>query len=442
MDRTRLSRPEVRGQPFLPGLDTLHSPDNRIWGHFFRFNNMTQTRREFLGTVSAAAAIGGLPRPPAFASDGDPLGVRADFPVVEECIYLDGPYITPSPRQVLAASSAFSEAKTRAPVSLGRMLEETDACRQKFADLVGAKVPEIGMLFATSEGENIVAGALDLKAGDNVVIDDLHYDTTYVLYRALAETRGLNVRIVKSEAGRAPVEAFAELVDARTRLISVSWVSHQNGYKHDLKGLADLAHAHGAYLYADAIQGIGMIDLDVRETGVDFFTAGTYKWLLGGFGVAPFFVREELLDLVAVDRLGALHIAEELDDHSYRLHRDARKFGYATLAFGAVFELSTALSYLLHTGVSRIERHTVALAHRLRDGLLRQGYDVWTPEGNQSAIVTFEPGPRTDRLRTTFDDERIKVSFKDGGRQIRAGAALFNNVYEIDALLNVTGRLA
>jgi selenocysteine lyase/cysteine desulfurase len=403
-------------------------------------STMPQTRREFLGTVSAAAALSGIPRPSGYRSDDDPLGVRADFPVVQESIYLDAPYITPSPRQAVEAATAFAEAKGRDPVSLGRMLQETDTVRSKFAQLVGASESEIGMLFATSEGENIVARALELGAGDNVVIDDLHYDTTYVLYRHLEETRGLEVRIVESEDGRASVDAFAEQVDSRTRMVSVSWISHQNGYNHDLKGLAELAHAHDAYLYADAIQGVGMIDLDVRATGIDFFTSGTYKWLLGGFGVAPFFVREEVMDAVTVDRLGALHVAEELGDHRYKLHEDGRKFDYATLAFGAVFQLSAGLDYLLKVGVPNIEGHTVALAHRLWDGLAAQGYPILTPERNHSSIVTFEPGTEVERIRSAFEAEKIRVSFKEGGRQIRTGAALFNNVDDIDALLAVTGR--
>ena len=60
------------------------------------------------------------------------------------------------------------------------------------------------MLFSTSDGENIVARALDLGAGDNVVIDDLHYETTFVLYRHLAEARGVELRIVPSQDGQAP----------------------------------------------------------------------------------------------------------------------------------------------------------------------------------------------------------------------------------------------
>ena len=194
---------------------------------------MTLSRREFISGVSAAAALSGVSptslsgvQPPAVpVGSDDPLGVRSDFPVVEQSVYLDSAYITPSPLQAVEAAQAFAEAKARDPVSLGGMLQETNLMRQRFATLVGATEVEIGVLFATSDGENIVSRALDLERGDNVVIDDLHYDTTYLLYQQLAERQGLEVRIVKSEEGRAPVDAFSEHIDERTRLISVAWVS-------------------------------------------------------------------------------------------------------------------------------------------------------------------------------------------------------------------------
>lgn len=404
------------------------------------------TRREFLGTVSAAALAAVPSTVSASAAQpvgtgrsfSDPLGVRADFPVVEHTTYLDGAYITPSPRQAVEAAQAFLGDKAANPVSLGQMLSETNATRRKFAELIGAAEHEIGTLFATSDGENILTRALDLGPGDNVVIDDLHYETTFILYQHLAETTGLEVRTVRNVGGEAPVEAFAELVDERTRLISVAWISHQNGYRHDLKGLADLAHAHDALLYADAIQGIGMLDLDVKDTGIDALTTGTYKWLLGGYGVAPFYVREELMDRVPVDRLGSLQIEEDLGNHRYRLYEDGRKYGYATMSFGAVYQLGAALDYLHDVGVDNIERHTVGLAQRLRAGLVDQGFAVLTPAGNRSAIVTFEPGQPVDRLRRDLEAARIRVSLKNGGAQVRVGVALFNNDEEIDELLTVT----
>ncbi|MDH3223606.1 MAG: aminotransferase class V-fold PLP-dependent enzyme, partial [Gemmatimonadota bacterium] len=254
---------------------------------------MDLSRRAFLGTVPAAAVAnrgGGLLDLASHSPQvADPLGVRADFPVAEAETYLNGAYITPSPTPVVEAAGRFLAAKARDPVSLGEMLSQVDRVREGFARLIGAKAREVGTLYATSDGENVVTRALELGLGHNVVVDDLHYETTYLLYEELARTRGVELRIAESVEGAAPAERYEPLVDNNTRLVSVSWVSHQNGYRHDLKALATVAHDRGAYLYVDAIQGVGALELDVVEAGVDFLTAGTYKWLLGGFGVAPFF---------------------------------------------------------------------------------------------------------------------------------------------------------
>lgn len=409
---------------------------------------MSTSRRQFLGSIPVVAATTSLiASQPLIAANkatsvrstgSDPLNVRDDFPVTEELIYLDGAFITPSPQQAVDASIAFLQAKARNPVSLGGMMKEATSARERFAQLVGAKVEECGLLYATSDGENVVTHALDLQPGDNVVIDDLHYDTTYLLYQELVKSNGIEVRRVNSRNGVASVDDYAELVNDKTRIVSVSWISHRNGYRHDLKALAELAHQHGAYLYADAIQGLGMLDLDVRETGIDFFAAGTYKWLLGGYGVAPFYVREELLETITPDRYGDLAVAERNEDYNYRIHDDARKYGYATMGFGAVYQLNAALEYLLRVGVANIERHTVALAHKYHAGLEAQGFSPWTPKGNQSAIVTVDHGLDVARVRNDLEKAGVKVSLKEGGKQIRAGISLFNNEEDIDALLAVS----
>ena len=307
--------------------------------------------------------------------------------------------------------------------------------------LVNADPGEIGLLSTTSEGENVVTAALDLRPGDNVVIDDLHYDTTVFLYNHLVERNGIEVRVVKNVDGAAPVEAFARHVDERTRIVSVSWVSHQNGYRHDLAALADLAHANGAYLYVDAIQGAGAVQLDVRETGVDFFTVGGYKWLLAGFGVAPFYVRRELLNAIGMDRIGWRQLESEPEPGEYRFYEDARKYGYATPAFGAIYQMRAALDYVLDVGVGRIESHVVPLANYLNSGLRALGFDVLTPEGNASPIVAFRHGVDPSLATTAFDRARVKISAREAGTQIRAGVALFNNRTDVDRLLEVAETL-
>jgi selenocysteine lyase/cysteine desulfurase len=224
--------------------------------------------------------------------------------------------------------------------------------------------------------------------------------------------------------------------------VSVAWVSHQNGFRHDMRPLADLAHAHGALFYTDAVQALGMFPADVRAAGVDCMTSGTYKWLLGGFGVAPFFVRRDLLERIRVDRLGALHVEKELGDHRYAIYRTARKFEYATLPFAEVYQLGAALAYLERVGVDRIERHTVALARDLREGLAALGFRVFTPPDNSSSIVSVHLDKNAARAREVLTSNGVQVSFREKGSQIRVSPALFNTREEIRRFLDLAKSFA
>ncbi len=408
---------------------------------------MKVDRRSFLAAGAASLAAAGQADAVgqerfALSSEADPLGIRSQFPAATTGTYLNSPYIAPPPLAVEQAGIDFVRQKTRAPVSLGSMLDKGNEVRAQFATLFGAKPEEIGFLFATSEGENIVAEGCHLEPGDNVVVDDLHYETTYLLYKTLEAKKGIEVRVARSEEGRADAHHFEPLVDDKTRIVSVSWVSHQNGFRHDLQALSELAHAHDAFLYADGIQALGMFDTDLHAEGVDFVTSGTYKWLLGAYGVAPFFIREQHLDAFPPDRMGSLSIRNTLSDYEFELYDTARKFEYATLAFGPLYQLGAALSFLSEVGLARIEAHTVALARYLREGLLEQGRQVRTPADNGSSIVSFYHGANPDEARALFEREDVQVSFREEGRAIRAGAALFNNRSDIDRLLDVMKRLS
>jgi selenocysteine lyase/cysteine desulfurase len=399
-------------------------------------------RRQFIEVASGAASLLPLHAQDGAAGGDDPLGVRRDFPIVGEALYLNSAYITPVPLAVAAAARAFAERKATKPIRLDEMLKATDEVRGQFARLIGAAHEEIGFVYATSEGENIVAAALDLTSGDNVVVDELHYETSFVLYRHLQQTCGITLRIVKHRDGSVSRDDFAAAVDDRTRLVSVAWVSHQNGFRHEMRPIADLAHAHGALFYTDAVQALGMFPVDVRAAGVDCLTSGTYKWLLGGFGVAPFFVRRELLDRIRLDRRGALHVEKELDDHHFEIYKTAKKFEYATLPFGEVYQLGAALTYLDRVGVDRIERHTIALARELRQGLVDLGFRPFTPAGNQSSIVSVHLDRNQARARQLLDAAGVQVSFRAGGSLVRISPALFNTRADIQQFLNHAKKFA
>ena len=408
---------------------------------------MPLDRRAFVTTaasLTAAALVNptaGTAMPTSLPERADdPLGVRGDFPIVANRVFLNSAYIAPIPTQVVAAGYAFLEEKSTNSFQLGPLLKKCDEMRVQFARLVNAAADEIGLLFSTGEGENVVAAGLDLKAGDNVVIDDLHYDTEFVLYRTLEKTRGVELRIAKNRNGVVDASDFEPLVDARTRLVSVAWVSHRNGWRHDMRAIADVAHAKGALFYTDAIQAVGMFPVDVRAAGVDCLCTGSYKWLLAGWGVAPFYVRAGVGDRLRLDRFGEMHAGRELPDHSYEIDPSAKRFDYSSRAFGDVYALSAGLAYLEKVGVERIEAHTVnTLARRLQEGLVRQGHRMFTPPGNRSSIVTFYTTKPEADVRSAFQTAKVEVTVRT--EMVRVSAALFNNADDVDRCLDVTKRL-
>ena len=410
-------------------------------------------RREFVATAaSLAAAAATTPADALAMSSGvlrdastqgrdDPLGVRADFPILENGrIYANSAYVTPSPRASIAAATAFVQAKATRPITVGEMLSKANEVRAQFASLINATPEEIGFLFATTEGENAVANTIQLNAGDNVVVDDLHYDGALVVYRELERRRGIELRIVRHRDGNLTPADFARHIDARTRLVSVSYVSSVNGLRHDVRALSELAHARGALMYVDAIQAVGMTPIDVRADDVDFLCSGTYKWLLGGFGIAPFYIRKSLLDRIPADRFGIFGVESSQPDHRFVVRKTARRYDYATLPFAEVHQLGAGLTYLTKVGVSRIEEHTFALTRRLEAGLLEQRYRLFTPVGNRSSILCFYTTKPAAQVRAAFDQAKVDVTVRED--HVRVSFALFNNAADVDRVLAVTRSLA
>src|SRR5271167_1271074 len=279
---------------------------------------MNITRRELGASLGALAASAALGRPEALtsetsAADALPSAVapqfprKSDFMIVDKYCYLNGAFSHPMPRAAAEACHEAVERRTTLAlpgVSFVFLNPPSDTTpmpvdpRDAFAALINAKRKEISYIPNTSSGENLVVEALDITRFDgNVVTDALHFEGALVHLQELKK-QGLDLRLVMPREGRIDMRDLERVGDHGTKLIEVSLVSMYNGFQHDLKAVCDLAHAHGAYVYADIIQGVGAVPLDVRATGVDFAATATYKWLMGDFGMGFLFVREELLGTV------------------------------------------------------------------------------------------------------------------------------------------------
>ncbi len=133
-------------------------------------------------------------------------------------------------------------------------------------------------------------------------------------------------------------------------------------------------------------------------------------------------------------------MASETADHHFDVLKTARRYNYATLPFSEIHQLGASLAYLEKVGVARIAEHTLGLARRLEDGLLKQGYKLFTPAGNRSSVVAFHTTRPTSDIRAAFERAKVDVTVREG--HVRASVALFNNAGDVDRLLAVSRQLA
>lgn len=367
---------------------------------------------------------------------------RTHFPTLADWTYLNTAFAAPPPIEVIEADHAFLEQRVQAPDALGSWMSVVDETRASIAHLIGARPSEIGFTTAAAEGENIVANGLDWSAGDNVVLDDLAYPTAPILWQQKQQTHGIEVCLVANVDGRVDFNEIARAVDGRTRLISISHISYLNGFRHDLRALADLAHAHGAILYVDATQSVGALHLNVRDDDVDFLTCGVYKWLLGPVGLAFFYIKQEWQDQIPPSEFGwwqfrSYAFSEDetrrVDAAHSPLWQTARRYEPGSLNFQAIFGLRPALQLIKDLDPAWIEERVLSLNVHLREQLEALGLTLFTPAGNRSGISTFFTDDETN-LTEYLRKQRIAVTGRAGSRQIRVSPHFYNTTEEIDLL--------
>ena len=164
------------------------------------------------------------------------------------------------------------------------------------AKMIGADADEIALVANTTAGISLVAEGFHWQPGDNVVTLADEFPSNVYPWFNLADREVETRRVPTDISGRLDLELLAEACDARTRMVTVSWIGFANGYRQDVARIAAIAHERGALLFLDAIQGFGAFPLDVNELGIDFLAADGHKWLLGPEGAGIAYIRREHLD--------------------------------------------------------------------------------------------------------------------------------------------------
>ena len=316
--------------------------------------------------------------------------------------------------------------------------------KANFARLIHAQPVEVSFVPSTTVGENLVAAALDLpRSGGNVVTDALHFEGSLYQYSALAK-QGLDVRIARPHDWRIDLRDLDRLIDGKTKLVALSLVSMVNGFQHDLKAVCDLAHSRGAMVYADSVQAVGAVPVDVRASGVDFLACSSYKWLMGDMGLGFLYVREDRLDRIQRSQYGFRQLGR-IEYHVFPYDPPGEAVMDWTQASGAGghFEVGTvsnttaaclsySLDYIQRLGVETIQAHRQPLLTRLQREMPRLGFQAMTPPESTSPIVTFA---KEDTKEVSQRLRRAHIDIAVYPHRVRISPSVYNEQSDVDKLL-------
>jgi len=409
-------------------------------------------RRSFVQRLTAAAAAGpwllgatrdlsGLQDALA-AAPGEPAfwkEVRAQFLLRPGLTHMNSATIGATPRPVVSALTDFLWETESDPQDqlFGAPHLRMDEVRRTAAGFLGAAVPEVALMRNTTEGMNAVAQGIELRAGDQILTTNHEHPGGSVCWEHVAQRVG--AEIVKIEMP-APIEAAEQVVElvsshltTRTRVCSFSHVCTITGLVMPLARISELTRPRDILLVCDGAQAPGMLEVNVRELGVDTYASSSHKWMLAPKGTGILYIREGVQD-----RVRPLFLHSGFG--AYTASSGTRNVA-TILAHGVAMDFHDSI------GRAKIEARCRELQLRLRTQLDEmEGLTVLTPREKTLCggilTISLDHGDYREVRRIMLDEhDFVLKSGKAEYNAIRISTHIFNSENDVDRMVEALSRV-
>jgi selenocysteine lyase/cysteine desulfurase len=380
-----------------------------------------------------------------FLEDEAPDGVyweeiRKLYDFEDRFIMMNNGTLGPMPRPVFNTLTRYFRVQATNPYDGYNYLPAIrESVRTKLAAFVNASPDEVAITSNTTEGLNFVVNGLDLEKGDEVLMSNLEHPGHVGPWKLKEKRAGIKIIEVPLSPMAKSVDeivgAFAAAVTPRTRVISISHTVFITGLIMPLKELSQLAHDKGLLILADSAHGIGMLDLDMKALGIDFFASSPYKWLGAPTGVGLLYVRKE-----AIDKVHPTVVSTGWENNTKASKLDPS--GQRSDAM--LYALDEALNFNSRIGKTRIERRIKVLSARLKQELAKvPGVKVHTPLDPylSAGLTAFSMGGSHEARLVDYLREKYNLVVRTTGNPkagtfgIRVSTPIYISTKEVDMVV-------
>jgi cysteine desulfurase / selenocysteine lyase len=358
----------------------------------------------------------------------DVARIRADFPILSRqinghpLVYLDSANTSQKPAQVLEAMREHQERHngnvSRSVHTLGT--EATTAyeeARAKIAAFINAGTPdEIVFTKNSTEALNLIAHSagqmLALKPGDEIVISEMEHHSNIVPWQLLASRTGATLRWFGiTDDGRLDESDISDLINERTRVVSVVHMSNTLGTINDVSRIIEKAHEVGALVALDCSQSVPHLPVDVRGLGADFIAFTGHK-MLGPTGIGVLWGKFDLLAKMP-PFLGGGSMIETVTMAGTTYAAPPARFEAGTPPIAEAIGLGAAVDYLSDLGMEAIHQHEQDItAYALKTLADVPGVRIFgpsTPEGRGGTLSFAVDGVHPHDVGQILDALGVEV---------------------------------
>jgi cysteine desulfurase/selenocysteine lyase len=394
----------------------------------------------------------------------DVARVRADFPILDReinghpLVYLDSANTSQKPRQVLEVlRNQYERHNANVSRSVHTLGTEATAAyegaRAKVAAFIGARsADEVVFTKNSSEAINLVAYTsaefLSLGPGDEIVVSEMEHHSNLVPWQLLCQRTGATLRwFGVTDEGRLDESHLHDLVNERTKLVSVVHMSNILGTINNVSRIVDRAHEVGALVLLDCSQSVPHLPVDVTELGADFIAFTGHK-MLGPTGIGALWGRAELLAGMP-PFLGGGSMIETVTMAKTTFAPPPARFEAGTPPIAEAIALGAAVDYLSALGMQAVHEHEMEITgYALKSLADIPGVRIFgppTPEGRGGTVSFGVDGVHPHDVGQILDDLGVEVRVGHHcarpvcarfgvAAMTRASFYLYTTTEEIDAL--------